>query len=214
MKDIAIYGAGGFGRELACLINLVNKKIPTWNIIGFFDDGVEKGSFVSHHGNVLGGMNELNAWEKDLDIAIAIGSPSSMRYVRERIVNKQVSFPNIIHPDFEIVDPETFKIGEGNIIQQRCISSCNVTIGNFNVLNGLIGLGHDDCIGDYNILMPSLHISGEVTIGNGNLIGAGTIIIQQIKIGDGVRIGAGSVLMTKPKDGCTYIGNPAKLFKF
>ena len=38
MKDIAIYGAGGFGREVACLIKRINEKAPTWNFIGFFDN--------------------------------------------------------------------------------------------------------------------------------------------------------------------------------
>ena len=39
MKDIAIFGAGGFGREVACLIKRINKQQPnTWNFIGFFDD--------------------------------------------------------------------------------------------------------------------------------------------------------------------------------
>ena len=40
MKDIAIYGAGGLGREVACLIRMINesKEIPEWNFIGFFDD--------------------------------------------------------------------------------------------------------------------------------------------------------------------------------
>ena len=42
MKDIAIYGAGGFGKEVACIINKINEKDHTWNIIGFFDDGVDK----------------------------------------------------------------------------------------------------------------------------------------------------------------------------
>jgi len=32
MKDIAIYGAGGFGREVACLINKINEVNPTWNL--------------------------------------------------------------------------------------------------------------------------------------------------------------------------------------
>lgn len=42
MKDIAIYGAGGFGREVACLIERINKarETPIWNFIGFFDDGI------------------------------------------------------------------------------------------------------------------------------------------------------------------------------
>ena len=39
MKDIAIYGFGGFGREVACVIQAINEIEPTWNLIGFFDDG-------------------------------------------------------------------------------------------------------------------------------------------------------------------------------
>ena len=39
MKDIAIYGFGGFGREVACVIQAINEIEPTWNLVGFFDDG-------------------------------------------------------------------------------------------------------------------------------------------------------------------------------
>lgn len=214
MKKIAIFGAGGFGREIACLINHINAKTPIWEFVGFFDDGVEKDTTISHYGCVLGGMDELNAWDSPLDLAIAIGSPESLKFVRERINNHLISFPNIIHPDFIMNDPQTFIIGEGNIIQGCCSASCNVTIGNFNMFNGAISMGHDDRIGNYNVLMPALRISGEVSIGNENLIGVGSIILQQIKIGNNVRLGAGSVLMTKPKDGNTYLGNPAKIFKY
>ena len=214
MKDIAIFGAGGFGREIACLITRINKDCPTWNLIGFFDDGVDKGIEVSHFGVVIGGIKELNDWNTPLSIVIAIGSPKSLSFVKERIINPKISFPNMIHPDFVIADPDTFSIGVGNIIQSGCFASCNVTIGNFNVLNGLITLGHDDIIGDFNVLMPSLKISGEVVIGDRNLIGVGSIVLQQIRIGNDVRLGAGAVLLTKPKDNCTYLGNPAKLFKY
>ena len=62
MKQIAIYGAGGFGREVACLLNKINEVEPTWELVGFFDDGIEKGTQVSHFGKVLGGIDELNAW--------------------------------------------------------------------------------------------------------------------------------------------------------
>ena len=40
MKDIAIYGAGGFGREVACLLRRINEQAPKWNLIGFFDDDI------------------------------------------------------------------------------------------------------------------------------------------------------------------------------
>lgn len=35
MNDIAIYGAGGFGKEIACLIYWINEVKPQWNLIGF-----------------------------------------------------------------------------------------------------------------------------------------------------------------------------------
>lgn len=38
MKKIAIFGAGGFGREVAFLIEDINKKNYQWEILGFFDD--------------------------------------------------------------------------------------------------------------------------------------------------------------------------------
>ncbi len=214
MKDIAIFGAGGFGREVASIICIINQKNPQWNLVGFFDDGVEKGTQISHFGDVLGGMEELNNWGKPLDLAIAIGSPTSLRYVQERITNNNIEYPNIIYPDFKVYDPETFEIGKGNIINKGCSCTCNVSIGNFNILNGNVGLGHDDKVGDYNVIMPSACVSGEVSMGECNLIGVGAIILQQIKIGNNVCLGAGAVLLTKPKNGNTYIGNPAKLFKY
>lgn len=214
MKDIAIYGAGGFGKEVACLINWINSKNPTWNIIGFFDDGIEKGKKISHFGQVLGGMAELNAWDTLLDLAIAIGNPKSLHKVVEKISNKNISYPNVIAPNFEISDKTAFSIGEGNIIGSGCAVSCDVSIGNFNIFNADIVVGHDTQIGCYNVLMPDIRISGEVAIGEENLIGVGSIILQQIKVGNNVHLGAGAVLMTKPKDGGTYIGNPAKLFKY
>ena len=214
MKDIAIYGAGGFGREIATAIKRMNQKRLEWNLLGFFDDGIEKGTNISHYGKVIGGIGELNTFHSPLCIAIAIGNPSTLKSVREQINNPMISFPNIIIEPFEITDSETFKMGEGNIIQGGCWISCDVSIGNFNILNGNVVMGHDVTIGNYNTIMPNVRISGEVSIGNGNLIGVGSIILQQLKIGDSVHLGAGAVLFTKPKDGNTYIGNPAKIFRY
>lgn len=214
MKKLAIFGAGGFGREVACLIRQINEVEPTWNMIGFYDEGVPKDTAVSHYGKVLGGIAEVNAYQDELAVCIAIGNPKALRHVRESIVNEKVYYPNIIAPNFGSSDPQAFSIGEGNIIGNGCAASCDVAIGNYNILNADIVMGHDVKVGDFNVLMPDIRVSGEATIGNGNLIGIGSIILQQIRVGDNIHIGAGAVLMTKPKDGCTYIGNPARLLKF
>lgn len=211
MKDIAIYGAGGFGKEVACLIKRINEEEPTWNLIGFFDDDKSlSGKQISHYGSYLGGMNELNAWSNSLAVVVAVGSPMAVKDIVSRIVNEKVSYPNIIHPNFVVNDLETFKIGKGNIIQSGCTVSCDVIIGDFNTFNGSIVLGHDTKVGNFNSFMPDIRVSGEVTIGECNYFGVGSIILQQLRIGNSVRLAAGSVLMTKPKDGKLYMGVPAK----
>lgn len=211
MKDIAIYGAGGFGREVACLIKRINEESPMWNFIGFFDDNPSlKGQMISHFGPCLGGMADLNAYDKPLSVTIPIGNPNIVKTIVKNITNPNISFPNIIHPNFETADPETFRIGRGNIIEGACYASCDVELGDFNVLNGSIVFGHDCKVGSYNVFMPDMRISGGVTIGECNLFGVGSIILQGIKIGNDVNLAPGSVLMTKPKDGNLYMGVPAK----
>ena len=213
MKDIVIYGAGGFGREIACLINKLNRTKKTWNLLGFIDDGVDTGTEISHYGKVLGDRYYLNEYKSLLAVVMSIGSPKTVKEIVTFLNNSNLYYPNIISPDFEIADAASFKIGVGNVIQSHCFASCDVCIGDFNTLNGSVTLSHDNMVGSYNVFMPNVRISGDVKIGDLNLFGVGSIVLQQIKIGSEIRLGAGGVLMRKPKDGCIYIGNPAKLFK-
>lgn len=215
MKNIAIYGAGGFGREVACMLRNINQiGDPIWDIVGFFDDGKDIGSEVGSFGKILGGIEELNNWPHPLNVALCFGKPQTVKNVREKITNINITFPNLIAPDFAIADKETFLIGEGNIIKEHCGVTTGVHIGNYNLFNGAVSIGHDVKVGDYNTIMPGVRISGEVMIGNENLLGADCFIQQQLKIGDKVSVFPLSSLLTKPKNGCSYIGNPAKLIKY
>lgn len=210
MKDMVIYGAGGFGREIACLLNLINEKTPEWNIIGFLDDNEAIWGTENKYGRVLGGADWLNQYNKPLAAAIAVGSPAAVTAIVAKINNHNISFPNIYAPSVTFLDKESLEIGHGNIFCTNCFISCNVKIGNFNLFNGYIPIGHDAKIGDYNVVMPSCNISGGVEMGNGNFLGVQSVVLQYIKIGNNTRIGANSVIMRKTKDGFLYIGNPAK----
>ena len=192
MKDIAIFGAGGFGREVACLIELINKGKPTWNIIGFFDDNVALRGTKNEYGTILGGIEQLN----------------------EYIHNENIWYPNLFAPSTLFLDKNNIKFGHGNIVCSQCIFSCNINIGNFNIFNGLITVGHDATIGSYNSFMPAVRISGEVKIGEVNFFGCSSFVLQQVKIGDNTTIGVNSAVLRKTKDGCTYIGNPAVKVNF
>ena len=212
MKDIAIFGAGGFGREVACLIRLINESLnePRWNLIGFFDDNEGIKGTYNEYGKVLGGMETLNSWKTPLDIAIAVGNPQDVRKIAEGINNSLVDFPNIIAPSVTWLDKSNVRMGKGNLLCSGCLVSCNIEIGNFNIFNGYIPIAHDTTIGNYNVIMPSCNISGGITMGDCNFMGVKSVVLQYLKIGNNTRIGAGSVVMRNTKDGYLYIGIPAQ----
>lgn len=210
MKDIVIYGAGGFGREIACLIKTINGKSSEWNLIGFLDDNESLWGTWNEYGEVLGGLDWLSQYSRELSCAIAVGSPTAVQAIVGKINNPNVSFPNLFAPTVTFLDKNSLQIGQGNIFCYGCFISCNVQIGSFNLFNGNITIGHDANIGDCNVVMPASNISGGVTMGNGNFLGVQSVILQYIKVGSNTRIGANSVIMRKTKDGFLYIGNPAK----
>ncbi len=213
MKDIAIFGVGGFGREVLTLIKDLNKFGSEYNFVGFFDDGYEKGEI--HNGYpVLGGINELNAWSTDLAIVVAIGSPMIKKKILDKIVNPLIDYPTLIHPSVLIGDEEYVEIGRGCIICAGNIITTNIIIEDFVILNLYCTVGHDTIIKKYAAFMPSVNISGEVVIGEGVYCGTGAKIINQLEIGENTIIGAGAVVAKSLPAFCTAVGVPAKPIKF
>ncbi len=211
MKNIAIYGAGGFGKEVATILGKINEQAPTWNLLGFYDDGISPGTAVSVYGRVLGGIEALNAVQQPISIVFAIGRPHTLQLIVSKIANPFIDFPNIIHPDAYFADLRTFTMGKGNVIVRGCSFSCDVEIGDFNQFNSISALAHDVRVGSFNVFMPLTRISGEVSIGDLNLFGINSIVLQTIKVGSNKRFGPNCVLMTKPRKEGLYMGAPAKL---
>ena len=209
MKNIIIYGFGGFGHEVACILQHINNVKPTWNIVGYIDDGVEVG-VECEYGKVLGNIETLNAWSTPVSVAIAVGSPKYLEEIPVKITNPLVEFPNIIAPNVFYFDKESVEMGKGNIITFGCRFSCNIRMGDFNVLDGCISFGHDVVLGNYNMLFPEVRISGQTIIGNKNYFGSRCFAAQCLKIGNENRFGAGTYILRKIKDGGLYMGNPAK----
>lgn len=130
MKDIAIFGVGGFGREVLTLIEDVNRISPTWNVIGFFDDGHPIG-YESHRLKNLGGVKELNEWPSPLPITIAIGTPRIKKAILNNIHNPLISYPTLIHPTTIIGDKDSVKIGKGCILCAYTVVTCDIEVGEF-----------------------------------------------------------------------------------
>jgi sugar O-acyltransferase (sialic acid O-acetyltransferase NeuD family) len=209
-QDIAIIGAGGFGREIKQLLDEINLSHDIWNLIGFFD---------SHHrpGTKINGVNVLGNNEDAIsssckNFVLAIGNPNILKHLSSKFLADDKNFPNIVHPLASLGDRESNQLGFGNVFTYGFHMTTNVTIGSFNIFNTRVTLGHDVNIGSFNVLLPNVQISGNVSVGDENFFGMNSSVLQKKKIGSRNKIGAHSFVATNIGYEQSVFGNPAVNF--
>lgn len=213
MKDLIIFGASGFGREVAWTVERINAHTPTWNLIGFMDDSDEIQGMNINGYKVLGKMCDIGKYS-DAYFVVAVGNSK----LRERIVdsmekmNPNVKFGTIIDTDVEISNLVT--IGEGTIICARSSITVNISIGTHVIINLGCTVGHDAVLQNFVTLYPSVNVSGMTNIGHAVELGTGLQIIQGKSVGDYSIIGAGAVVVKDIPAKCTAVGSPAKPIRF
>jgi sugar O-acyltransferase (sialic acid O-acetyltransferase NeuD family) len=214
MKKIAIFGCGGFGREvLSIVIEKINAVKREWEFVGFYDENKEKDAIINDY-PVLGSIKDVNEVNFRLDLVIAIGDPSIKMKILNSIHNKNISFPTLMHPNVVTGNGKFSSIGEGCIVGPGNILSVNTKIGNHVIIDTLCSIGHDTIIKDFVSIMPGVNVSGEVVIQEGVFIGTGAKIINQIEIGRETIVGAGAIVSKSLPANCTAVGVPAKPIKF
>lgn len=212
MKDIAIVGAGGFGREVKMLIEQINKNQNQFNFTGFYDDHIEGKKL--NGAKYLGTIQDLLNKKTELLVAISIADPTLKREIVNLLqANKLISYPNLIHPQ-NLIGNDDVVMGKGNIICAGCIITVNVRLDDFIILNLGCTVGHDTHIHNYSSFMPSVNISGDVIVKEGVYVGTGAKISNQLNIGSYSIIGAGAVVSKDIPENCTAVGVPAKPIKF
>lgn len=207
MKKIFIVGGNGFSRECANYILSLNK------------DGldIELGGFLGHggYGHTVdyktwqplykGEVCDYNFSEEDYCI-IGAGYPK----LREKIYNDlkalNVKLYNLVFNSSYW--GTNIELGEGNIILTSSLTDA-IKVGNGNLLNRDVMLGHDCEIGDFNFLGPRTLVLGEVKIGNSNTIGTNSVLLPNSKIGNNNKIAPLSAVYKGCKNNGYYNGNPA-----
>lgn len=210
MKDIVIIGAGGFGREVAWLIEDINDISKEWNILGFVDDNAEIQDTEMNGYKIVGNIEWLK--EQELNVICAIGDPLIKKVVVEKLKDSKNTYPVLIHPS--VIYSKQVSFGEGSIICAANIITTNIEIGKHVIINLDCTIGHDVILGDYTTVLPSVNVSGFVETDECVSIGTGTAVIQGVKIGGNSVIGAGSVVVKDIPKNCTAVGAPAKPIKF
>lgn len=210
MKDIVIIGAGGFGREVAWLIEDINKINEKWNIIGFVDDNESiQGTEINGY-KVVGNVEWLK--HQEVNVVNAIGDSIVKKKVMERLKDSKNTYPVLIHPSVIYSDRVVF--GEGSIICAGNIITVDIEIGKHVIINLDCTIGHDAVLGNYTTVLPSVNVSGSVVTKDCVNVGTGSTIIQGITIGENTVVGAGAVVVKDLPANCTAVGAPAKPIKF
>lgn len=213
LKDLYIIGAGGFGREVAWLVERINKIEPTWNIKGFIDDNTSIHGLLQDDYSVVGGCDYLMNITQEVWVVCAVGSAKIRKTIIKKLKkNANVNFATLIDPS--VMRSERVDIGEGSIICAGTIITVDISIGSHVIINLDCTIGHDDIIHDFVTIYPSVNVSGSVVVGECVELGTGMQIIQGKSIGRESIIGAGAVVIRDIPEKCVAVGSPAKPIKF
>jgi sugar O-acyltransferase (sialic acid O-acetyltransferase NeuD family) len=208
---LIILGTSGLARELALLAQQLNAIQPRWEILGHVG---EKNCEVGKNlgvAPILGDDEWLLGQTFSMDLVVGIGHPkvkpkALAPYLRQ---GNRFNFPNLIHPR-ATVDWSRVEIGRGNVLTAGCFFSCDITVGDFNLFNWNMTLGHDVSVGSYTVFNPGCNVSGYVNIGDGVLVGTGAQILENLSVGSEAVIGAGAVVTKPVEAGARVVGVPAR----
>ena len=152
MKEIVVIGAGDFGKEVAWLIEDINKKAPMYIILGFLDDDTDKIGKQLNGYECLGPVSSLIELNKNHHACAVVAMQDSD--IRRQIVKMFPEFDSwetLIHPTANI--SASSKIGKGCIVCANNNISVNTAIGDQVIMNLSVTMGHDCKVADYVSIM-------------------------------------------------------------
>ena len=212
MKRLAIYGSGGFAREVAWLAEACNGHGHDREIVAFLDDDPA-------HWNRR--VNDLPVWSledllsrhPDAAVVAGVGAPAVRRQLMDRVAAAGLGTDILVHPGVQ--RSRWIEIGAGTVICAGNILTTNIRLGSHVQINLDCTVGHDVVMGDYATLAPGVHVSGWVVLGAGSYIGTGASIINgregsPLVVGDGAVVGAGACVTKPVPPGVTVVGVPAR----
>jgi len=191
-QALIIYGGGGHGKALVDLA----RALKSYNIVGFLDDGLEKGQKIMGL-PVLGGGEALEGlYQRGIRQAVnavgGIGDLSVRVKVFLRLKEADFTCPTVIHPS-AVVEPNV-KIEQGAQIFPLAYVGSEAQIGFGAIVNSGAIVSHECRIGDYANLSPGAILAGQVEVGEGALIGMGVTVNLRVRVGAGARVGNGATI--------------------
>lgn len=201
--SIAIYGPGGFGREVASFLRR-NEEVV----------------FVSDDPGLIGSqINDLPviSFEQLIDanhqVCLTVADANIRRHLAERCSDAGLGFANAWASDS--VRGDNVQLGDGSVLCGLTICTTGAQIGQHFHANIYSYVAHDCVVGDFVTLAPRACINGNTIIEDDVYIGTGAILRQgtpekPLRIGRGAIVGMGAVVTKDVPPGTTVVGSPAR----
>jgi sugar O-acyltransferase (sialic acid O-acetyltransferase NeuD family) len=217
----AIYGVGGFGREIAPLAqDLVaawraEQKSSDWGArpaVVFVDDAENRASICN--GIPVIGFDDLQKSDhRNRAIIVAIGEGRTREKVEKRCEAAGLSIGKLVAPTTRILANN--EIAAGAVLCDFVIITANARIGKSFQGNIYSYVAHDCVIGDYVTFAPGVCCNGNIHIGDYAYIGTGAVFTQgkvgqPLTIGEGAIVGMGAVVTKSVEPYTVVTGNPAR----
>jgi len=207
MTPLVIVGAGGHGRETLDIVEAINTAEPTFEVLGFVDDGDVDGDVLRRRGiELLGPVEALRTIEAAH--VIAVGNSRTRARLDEQIAPWPSEPATLIHPLASVASDN--RLGTGVVLAASARVTTNVTLGRHTHLNVNAVVSHDTIVGDHVTLSPGALVNGNVTLGNRVFLGTGAVVTPSCRVGDEAVIGAGAVVVADIPAGVTAVGVPAR----
>ncbi len=215
MAEIGIYGAGGFAREVAWLVECISTPASPLATAFLIDDNPD-----SHGTEINGipvvGFERAETTFPDALIVGGVGASSLRQKLMERVAVAGFESATLVHPNVQLSRFVT--MGMGTVICAGNILTTNIRLGRHVQINLDCTIGHDVEIDDYATLAPGVHVSGWVRIGKRAYVGTGANIINgtsdaPLVIGDDTVVGAGACVTKSLDSSVLAVGMPAKVIK-
>lgn len=206
-EKIFIFSAGPGGRDLLRIIDDINNKLFTWEVLGYVDNNPELiGKKVD--GYLVYGHEDLPKENDYYGICGVMDHKLRRKIVQTEIESKGYKLATLIHPTAS--KSSDFAAGPGSIIFSGVRISYNVKLRKSVLVCPNTVLGHDLRVGDYTSIMPSVTISGKCRVGENCLIGSGAILSQGINLGKESIIGIGTTIIKDIPDRTSVVDFPRK----
>jgi sugar O-acyltransferase (sialic acid O-acetyltransferase NeuD family) len=203
--EVAIYGAGGFAREVAFLMASLDRTIAG-QLVAFVDDAPDHPETIA--GQPVYSLDDLTAAFPRARIALAIGSSQARQQAADRARAAGHALTTLVDASARV--GETVRLGDGSVICANVTITCDVAIARGAQINLHCTLGHDCRFGAFVTLSPGVHVSGNVTLGDRVFVGTGAVLLPGVTVGDDATVGAGAVVTRDVPSGLTVVGSPAK----